>query len=354
MMQQQILEKKKEIINSFLKKGILVSSDLLSKLNDDRHISKIFEILKANDEDITVADFDIHNLLEKAKQQETKPEQKTASENKVEIIYSYKEESKKREAQDFVAYFNIRYKSIEKILKHHQELKNTISISRLTAKKEQVSIIGMVSAKQTTKNGNLLLMVEDPTGQRRVLVNKNKPSLFREAQSIVLDEVIGIVGTNVDTLMFANNIVWPEAPNTKELRKMDEEKYAIFLSDIHVGSTNFLPDEFEKFLKWINGEAGNETQKNIAKKVHYIFIAGDLVDGVGIYPGQEEELTIKDIYEQYKECARLLDKIPKRIKLIISPGNHDAMRLAEPQPLLSKEFAKPLHELSNVIMVLTC
>ena len=41
----------------------------------------------------------------------------------------------------------------------------------------------MVSDKQITKNGNLLLLLEDPTGQRRVLVNKNKPALFRESQS---------------------------------------------------------------------------------------------------------------------------------------------------------------------------
>ena len=32
-------------------------------------------------------------------------------------------------------------------------------------------------------------------------------------------------------------------------------------------------------------------------------------------------------------------------------GNHDALRIAEPQPIFHKEFAKSLYEMDNVIMV---
>ena len=79
---------------------------------------------------------------------------------------------------------------------------------------------------------------------------------------------------------------------------------------------------------------GNEAQKELASQVKYVFVVGDLVDGVGIYPGKDKELTITDIYSQYEECATLLAKIPKHIKIIVCPGNHDAMRVAEPQPCL--------------------
>ena len=85
--------------------------------------------------------------------------------------------------------------------------------------------------------------------------------------------------------------------------------------------------------------------------MEYIFIIGDLVDGVGIYPGQEKELVIKDIYKQYEECARILSQIPKRIKVIVCPGNHDAMRIAEPQLEIYKDFSKDIWELENVTMV---
>ena len=346
-MEQEFIKKKREIIDIFLKKGILISSELLKEINSIDNISMLLdEMQAAQTEDI---------LTKQARQttQEKEPQKETRNENKVKIIYSYREEPKKREPQDFVDYFNSRYKAIEKILKQRQELKNTVSINRITNKKEKenVSIIGIVSSKHTTKNGNLLLMLEDPTGKRNVLVNKNKPILFNEAKDIVLDEVIGVVGVNVDTITFVNSIIWPDTPTNKELKKAEQEKYALFLSDLHVGSSKFLPDEFEKFLKWINCEIGNEQQKNIAKNVEYIFIAGDLVDGCGIYPEQDKELIINDVYEQYKECARLLKQIPQHILLIICPGNHDALRISEPQPPLSKDFAKPMHELSNAIMV---
>src|SRR3989338_3520968 len=354
-MQQELVKKKREIIEIFLKNGVLISSELLNEIENDEQADKIFSMLKTRkNEDAAVTEEDLNQLFSKQKTgQATEQKQEKSLITNVKIITSYKDDSKKREASDFVDYFNIRYRAIEKILKQHQELKNTVSISKILNKKdkEAISIIGIVSSKQVTKNGNLLLMLEDPTGQRRVLVNKNKPTLFNEAKDIVLDEVIGIVGVNVDTLMFANNVIWPEVPTSKELIKAPEEKYAIFLSDLHVGSSKFLPEDFEKFLKGINCDMGNEQQRHIAKNVEYIFIAGDLVDGVGIYPGQDTELLIKDIYEQYKACAEYLKQIPSHIPLIICPGNHDALRISEPQPILSKEYAKPLHELSNVIMV---
>ena len=196
-----------------------------------------------------------------------------------------------------------------------------------------------------------MLVLEDPTGQKKVIVNKNKPALFNEAKDIVLDEVIGVNGVHVENIIFANSIIWPDAPSTKELKKSDDEKFALFLSDTHVGSSKFLADDFEKFLKWINCEIGNEQQKHIAKNVEYIFIAGDLVDGCGIYPEQDKELITKDIYQQYKECAELLKQIPNHIPIIICPGNHDALRISEPQPVLSKDFAKPMYELNNIVML---
>ena len=76
-----------------------------------------------------------------------------------------------------------------------------------------------------------------------------------------------------------------------------------------------------------------------------------MVDGCGVYPGQEKELDIKDIKDQYKACADLLSKIPKDIKLIICPGNHDAMRIAEPQPAFYVDFTEEMYSMPNVTIV---
>jgi len=348
---QELIKKKREIIGIFLKNGILISSELFKEIDDEEHINRLFEELKLNQTgNLEIINTELNKLTQEKKPQETGAEE---PQQKIKILQSYNEEPKKREPQDFVDYFNNRYKALEKILKQRQELKNIVSIGKISNKKEKESaaIIGIVSDKQITKNGNLVLLLEDPTGQRRVLVNKNKPTLFNEAKDIVLDEVVGVVGVNVDTIIFANNIIWPDTPTNRELKKAEHEAYALFLSDLHVGSAKFLPEDFEKFLKWINGEMGNEQQRRIAKNVEYIFIAGDLVDGCGIYPEQDKELTTRDVYQQYRECAELLKQIPNHIPLIICPGNHDALRISEPQPQLSRDFAKSLYELNNVIMV---
>ncbi|MDP2750903.1 MAG: metallophosphoesterase, partial [Nanoarchaeota archaeon] len=202
-----------------------------------------------------------------------------------------------------------------------------------------------------TKNNNIILTLEDSTAEIKVLVSKSKPDNYEMAKNIVFDEVIGIVGMNGDNIVFANKVILPDVPLNKELKKLDEEVYVVFLSDIHVGSNNFLPEQFNKFLNWINGNFGSEQQRHIASKVKYVFVIGDLVDGVGIYPGQEKELVINEINEQYNECARLLSKIPTNIRIIICPGNHDAMRISEPQLPLYKDFASAIWRMPNTIMV---
>ena len=88
-----------------------------------------------------------------------------------------------------------------------------------------------------------------------------------------------------------------------------------------------------------------------AKKIKYLFMVGDNVDGVGIFPGQESQINIKDIREQYAKLAELLSKIRKDVKIIMCPGQHDAVRVAEPQPAIPEKYAPKLHELENVFLV---
>ena len=183
------------------------------------------------------------------------------------------------------------------------------------------------------------------------MANKNKPELFGIANNTVLDEVIGVAGVSGENIIFADSILLPEIPLGRELRKSSDDIYALFLSDLHVGSNKFLSDDFNKFLKWINQETGSEKQKEVASKVKYIFLVGDLVDGCGVYPEQDKELIIKDVKIQYEECGKLLKQIPENVQLIICTGNHDAMRIAEPQPPLYEEFAKPIYDLPNTTIV---
>lgn len=272
--------------------------------------------------------------------------------NRIKIISSYVSKSRKWSVHDFVSLYQARFKELEKILHARQELQNLTSIFRITQKKERenVAIIGVVYNKAVTKTGNIMLTIEDPTGMIKTVVNKNKEELFKLAEEIQLDEVIGLTGM-FDQIIFVNSLFIPDIPLTKELRKSPEEGYFVVIADTEPGSKLFLEKEFNKFLSWLSGDIGNEKQREVASKVKYLFIGGDLVNGVGIYPGQEFDLKIIDIRDQYKALAELLKKVPEHIPIIICPGNHDVGRMSEPQPPLTKEYAEELISLPNVVSV---
>lgn len=382
---QTVETKRKYIVDFFLRKGLLIDNGLLEYLGNENNLSGFCKLIEKDDtQNITVLSEKIRGMLgsegqklnwleleklsiileKKSSKDRNKsfkqilekgksPIQEKNYQEDVKIIFSYDQAPKKREANDFIKYFNNRYNLIEKILKQRQELHNIISINRLLSKRdrEQVSIICTVTDKRYTKNGNCILTVEDQTGSINALVNKNKPSLFKIAKDIVLDDIIGLVGVNGNNILFANNLLSPDIPMAKEVKKSEDDVYALFLSDIHIGSKNFLEEDFNRFLRWINCDLGSETQRQIASKVKYIFILGDLVDGCGVYPGQEKELEINDVKNQYKICGEFLSKIPREIKLIICPGNHDATRLAEPQLPIYRDFAEPLYNLPNAFML---
>jgi len=285
---------------------------------------------------------------EKKEEKKELKKQETLFED-INIVESFRIENKKVSVDDFVKYFRNRYNTL-KLFLQEQELKNLTSINKIPGQRQNLSVIGMVFDKHTTKNKNIILEVEDLTGRIKVLIRHDKEELLKKAEQIVLDEVIAVSGTSSNEILFANDIIFPEII-LPERKKSKEESYAAFIADLHVGSNKFLEQNFLKFIDWINGKTGSEGQKNIAKKVRYLFIVGDLVDGVGIYPGQESELIIKDVYLQYDKVAELLSKIRKDVAIIICPGNHDAVRIVEPQPPFSHEIAKKLYDLPNVIVL---
>jgi len=270
--------------------------------------------------------------------------------NHLKIISSYPNLMKKLETRDFVGYFRNRYQELKSFLQNRKELEGLSSINKINGSRQSVSIIGVVFDKRVTKNKNILLEVEDLTGSIRVLINKDKTEIYNKAKEILIDDVIGIKGFGNREIIFANEIVYPEA-HLSEKHRIDRDESVAFISDIHVGSVNFLEKNFLKFIKWLNGEVGDEKQRQEAKKVKYLLITGDCVDGVGIFPGQEELLNIKDIVKQYEKLAWYLGKIRKDVKILMCPGQHDAVWVAEPQPPIGEKYAKALYELDNIIFV---
>src|SRR3989344_4525488 len=359
----------KQILNYFMGIGVIISSDLFKKLPTDFDYISFFNTAeqKLNSKPFVINEdlvkkilgdnyFDkenesLNSPIQLVIERETQNEVETCS--NVKIIKSYVAEENKRNVQTFVNHFKSRYESLRKILLFRQDLQESISIVRLGKKQsgERGSIIGLVLDKHETKNGNIKLTLEDSTGTIMVLVNKTKEDIFNIAKDLVNDEVIGISGVMGKNILFCNSLYLPDIPLNHELKKAPDEAYAVFISDIHFGIKNFISEDFLKFVAWLKGEFGNETHRQIARNVKYLFITGDVVEGVGIYPGQEEDLAIKDIYAQYEEATRYLKMVPQRIKIVACGGNHDAMRMSEPQPVFDRMISKGFYEMPNLTMV---
>ena len=276
------------------------------------------------------------------------------NEQKSNVTYDFKiiqDTSKKSytsgELENLISYFKSRYEKLANILSKRPELRNFTKIADIDDGMESLSMILMVREIRTSKNGHKIVEFEDDTGTISVLFSKNNEEMFAEAEKLVKDEVVGVIANKSDDRNFAFG---QQIINPGVLRIPDKEMDfgIVFLSDVHIGSLTFLEDAFQRFIDWINCEAGDEEQRRVAEDVKYLIIGGDIVDGIGVYPNQDKELAIKDITEQYNEAARFLGNIRSDIKIIIAPGNHDASRVAEPQPAVPEEYAKALYELDNV------
>ena len=251
------------------------------------------------------------------------------------------------ELENLISYFKSRYEKLEKILSRRPELKNYTKIADIDDSQDSLTLILMVREIRSSKNGHKIVEFEDDTGNISILFSNNNEELFAEAEKLVRDEVVGVIANKSGDRGFAfgQQIINPGVLRVPE-KKMDFG--IVFLSDVHIGSLTFLEDAFTRFIDWINCDYGTEEQRRVAEDVKYLIIGGDIVDGIGVYPNQDQELAIKDITQQYNEAAKFLGNIRSDIKIIIAPGNHDASRVAEPQPAVPEEYAKALYELDNV------
>ena len=244
--------------------------------------------------------------------------------------------------KDFAKLFANRYDVLRKLLrKQRREMANVIPINRIKKSGvKEIQIVGIIDEVRTTQNGHRLIEIEDETGSFASIALKSNREAFQMASEIVLDEVVGIKGqlSKNGDLLVIQNIIFPDVSIQKERHKSDVPICAAFLSDIHLGSKEFMEKQWQAFLRWINGEIGNSRQRDVAGKIKYLVIPGDVVDGIGIYPNQDKELLIMDLYKQYEALADQLQLIPDHISIVMQPGNHDAVRPAEPQPTFEREI----------------
>ncbi|MHA1734162.1 MAG: DNA-directed DNA polymerase II small subunit [Promethearchaeota archaeon] len=258
------------------------------------------------------------------------------------------------ELSGFLSVFKDRFDKMRRLFRKRGDVGDALPINEVVAMDSdaEVKVIGMVVQKRQAKSGNYLVEVEDPTGRVMALVTQRDGELFERVNHLLLDQVICVVGYlrvnksegRKGQIIIANDFFWPDIPNDHERQHPEEKVSAVMLSDMHFGSKNHLSKLWERFVDFINGRVGNRAQRELAGSIKYVLIAGDLVDGIGIYPNQEKELEITDIFEQYAYAAERLAEIPEYVKVIYSPGNHDPVRKAQPQPSVSRKYSGVLRD----------
>ncbi|MEA2071033.1 MAG: DNA-directed DNA polymerase II small subunit [Asgard group archaeon] len=256
------------------------------------------------------------------------------------------------EITDFQTYFYSRYKQLSSILRKRGDLRNAMKIRdihRIKQKnREQLVIIAMVTEKTTLRNGGIILELEDPTDSISASISSKKEELLLKAGKLLEDQVAGFFGRFYQNRFYIDDFVFPDIPMVSTKMNSKEPVSVCMTSDLHIGSQEFLEDSFLELINFLHGKADSPYHRKIASQIKYLLICGDLVDGIGVYPGQKKDLIIPDIYGQYDHAAELLAKVPDWIHIVIISGNHDACRLALPQPAIGKSYAKKLYELPNV------
>ncbi len=249
----------------------------------------------------------------------------------------------------YIDYFNSRFKQLESIMKRRMELKDAIPLAQALKMpvKQKFKAIGMVTAK-SARNNRLFLDMEDLDTSTQVMVGGEEN--IKKGLEILEDQIIGFEGTKFrENMIVANELYWPDVP-MRRVNRSEDPVSAVFIGDVHVGSIEFREDLFEKFIRWLNQDLGPQPSKTLASTVKYVVIAGDLVEGVGIYVNQLEDLTITSSKAQYEKAAELISKFPEHIEVIIIPGNHDAVRRSLPQPPIPEKYAAALYANPRVHM----
>ena len=225
---------------------------------------------------------------------------------------------------DFVTVFRDRYEKLSKQLRGRVNHRPAEAIGSMNGGTD-ATMIGLVNDVRSTKNGHRIVELEDTTGTFPCLVMRDR-EFAGLVDELLLDECVAVEGTLSDDgeIVFVDAIHFPDVPRTHTPNTADRHVQAALVSDLHVGSREFVADAWDRFASWLHSEA--------AARVEYLLIAGDMVEGVGVYPGQDEELDVVDIYDQYEAFAERLKDVPGDMEIVMIPGNHDAVRLAEPQP----------------------
>ena len=247
--------------------------------------------------------------------------------------------------EGYGALFASRFDKLKQIMSDRPESKKVrdiASIKSVTKTNDELYVWGLVSDRKSDRNITKITL-EDPTSSMEIVVFEGE--LKDAADTLLMDQfaMFKIIPAK-NGGFFAKDILLPDIPEHTTNRSKTET-YAVFLSDLHVGSKFFMEDELLDFINWVS------SADPIARKIRFVVIGGDLIDGVGVFPGQDKTLSQLTTEAQLQKTFEVLDKIPRHIKVFLISGNHDAGRKALPQPAIPKMYNSELWDRENFFML---
>jgi len=247
--------------------------------------------------------------------------------------------------EGYGALFASRFAKLKQIMSDRPESKKVreiVSVKLITKTDDELFVWGLISDRKSDRNITKITL-EDPTGSMEAVVFEG--DLKDTADALLMDQfaMLRIVPAK-NGGFFVKEILLPDIPEHPSNRSKTET-YAVFLSDLHVGSKYFMEQELQDLIDWIS------SADPVARKIRFIVIGGDLIEGVGVFPNQEKTLNQFTTEAQLEKSFEVLDKIPKHIKVFLISGNHDAGRKALPQPAIPKMYNSELWDRENFFML---
>ena len=245
--------------------------------------------------------------------------------------------------EGFSKLFINRFQKLRSIISERPDAKkirniNSFDVGKL---KEETVVCGLVD--ECVGDERMKLVIEDLTGSIEISILKEE--VQDVAKKLLRDQFVMVrIMPKKNGGCTAREIIYPDIPKHKQ-NSSKTDAYAMFLSDLHIGSKFFMEEELRDCVRWLS------SHDPIALRVRFLLICGDVVDGVGIYPNQDKELVCLTLEKQLEKAYDILKDVPKRIKVFITPGNHDPGRKALPQPAIPKKYNHMLWERENFFMI---
>lgn len=235
------------------------------------------------------------------------------------------EEAPSRGVEGWLKRVRDKYRKLSSILRERADFWDCTSLS--LEEGEEVRAVVMVGESRPSPKG-VVADAEDPMGRVR---------LWAPDLEVVPGEVVGVKGKMLGRGTVAvEEVVRPDVPQRGTGRA--EARVAV-ASDLHVGN-RFDGKAWRRFCDWLR-----ETRPPL------LVLAGDLVDGVGVYPHQERELEVFTLEEQYSLLGEHLSLVPEGVEVLLVPGNHDAVPPFLPQPPLPRWASGGYPSASNPCLV---